>query len=213
MDTFFLVLLVGFGGLMLMALIGLGHHSHHGAHGHAPSGAHGHAAHHHGASLPTVKGGPSHSHAPASAHGAAFALLTLTSPRIIFTLLMGFGAAGMVLRPLADNPVLRFTLAVVGAAGLEILVARPLWGFLFRFASNPARTLDSAVCEEGCAVTNFDSTGHGLISLQLDGQHMQVLGSLSPEDRLSGQRVRAGERLFICAVDARRNRCTVSRLQ
>ncbi len=62
--------------------------------------------------------------------------------------------------------------------------------------------------EEGQAVTNFDATGCGLIAVDLDGQVRQLLGNLLPEERTGGGRVRAGDRVFIRAVDPLRNSCT-----
>ncbi len=67
--------------------------------------------------------------------------------------------------------------------------------------------------ETGHAATDFDAAGHGLISVQLDGQVRQVLGTLPPEERgPNAPRVRTGDPLFIRAVDRQRNTCTVSRL-
>lgn len=155
-------------------------------------------------------------------------LLVLLSPRVLFSLLAGFGATGIFLK--AMEPALvaaltpysgligdpgfvaqtgRFTLAVGGGWGFEHLVVSPLWNFMFRFAS-PAHTLESALCEEARAVTDFDASGHGLIAVDLDGQVMQVLGRLSAEARATGARVRTGDVLFIEAVDTQRNSCTVS---
>ena len=66
------------------------------------------------------------------------------------------------------------------------------------------------MCEEARAVTDFDSSGHGLIAIDLDGQVVQVLGRLVTADRSAGVRVRTGDVLFVEAVDTRRNSCTVS---
>ena len=66
--------------------------------------------------------------------------------------------------------------------------------------------------EEAEAVTNFDRHGQGLLAVNLDGQLVQILASLSRDDQKFGVRVRAGERLSITAVNAKRNSCTVTRL-
>ena len=66
--------------------------------------------------------------------------------------------------------------------------------------------------EEGRAATNFDAAGDGIVALDLDGQVRQVLGTLCAEDRAAGLRVRAGDRVFVRSVDARRNRCTVAKV-
>ncbi len=47
-----------------------------------------------------------------------------------------------------------------------------------RFASTPARTLESAVAEEATAVTAFDNDGCGLVAIDLDGHEMRVLQGL-----------------------------------
>jgi len=78
------------------------------------------------------------------------------------------------------------------------------------FASQPAQTLEHAVLDEGTAVTNFDAHGNGIVSVELDGQVVQILGTLQASDRAMGVRVRAGTRLRIEDVDTTRNRCTVS---
>ena len=64
--------------------------------------------------------------------------------------------------------------------------------------------------EDGTAVTDFDSKGYGLVRLNLDGQVVQLLGQLAPEEELSG-RVRSGETLFVRSVDPARQRCVVCR--
>jgi hypothetical protein len=67
------------------------------------------------------------------------------------------------------------------------------------------------VSDEATAVTSFDANGQGIISLEVDGQVVQVLATLRPDDRALGPaRVRAGQRVRIDEVDAAQNRCTVS---
>jgi translation initiation factor IF-1 len=50
------------------------------------------------------------------------------------------------------------------------------------------------------------------VEVELDGQVIQVLGTLQPADRLAGIKVRAGDRVRIEDVDTEQNRCTVSAL-
>jgi hypothetical protein len=64
--------------------------------------------------------------------------------------------------------------------------------------------------EDGTAVTDFDSKGYGLVRLNLDGQVVQLLGQLAPEEQ-SGARIRSGETLFVRSVDPARQRCVVCR--
>ena len=126
-------------------------------------------------------------------------------------MLIGFGAGGLLLRPVLAEPWL--LLASLGAGiGFEWLAVGPLWRFLFRFASAPALTLESAVEDEARAVTSFDASGHGLVAVELDGQVVQLLATLTAAERNAARRVRAGDRLRIEAVDTARNRCTVTYL-
>ena len=81
-----------------------------------------------------------------------------------------------------------------------------------RFASRPALTLESCVTDSATAVTSFDAAGQGLVAIELDGQVVQVLATLVAGERTAGAMVRAGDRVRIDAVDADRNRCTVSLL-
>ena len=139
---------------------------------------------------------------------------TLLSPRVVSSLLLGGGATGLALRaPLAGRPAWDLVaLSAAGAWAFERWLVQPVWRGLFNFASQPARTLESTLLEEGRAATNFDAAGDGLVALDLDGQVRQVLGTLCAEDLAAGLRVRAGDRVFVRAVDARRNRCTVSKV-
>ena len=228
---------IGFFGLLGMAMLGMGHHAHIGHHSHVGhTGAmRGHAGAARGGKI-SVRSTSSHgtgrdggravnglvtvlphdaSHQtspsgaiPIDEKGAA-SLLAWISPRVLLSLCLGFGATGMLMQ--GHGPAsLILPIAAVGALAFEMLGVSPMWNFFFRFASEPARTLETAVFEEAIAVTNFDSSGSGLISIDLDGQHIQVLGNLSKTELVEGQRVLAGDRLFIQAVDARRNSCTVS---
>src|SRR5262249_45180557 len=101
----------------------------------------------------------------------------------------------------------------IGAVAFERFIVSPLWNFTMRFASRPASTLESAVADEAVAVSAFDDNGQGIVSLELDGQVLQILATLQPQDRLLGGRVRAGQRLRIDDVNAERQTCTVSLLQ
>ncbi|HEY4129027.1 MAG TPA: hypothetical protein VGM50_00300 [Gemmatimonadaceae bacterium] len=190
MDLYISSLLLGAVGLGVMALGGLGLHGGHAGHGHA-----GHAH----------TGG----HAASHASGAGRAFWLLTSPRLLFSFLLGFGTVGEVLSPYVGG-VLLLAGAVLGGVLFERLIVTPLWNFAMRFASTPAVTLESAVTDEATAVTSFDLNGHGIVSIEVDGQIIQVLATLQPADRDLGVRVRAGQRLRIEDVNATSNQCTVS---
>jgi hypothetical protein len=200
MDLYTTSLLLGGAGLGVMALSGMGRQGG-GSRGHAGH-AHGHAA--------------GHAHAHAHAHTSAHAVHTardtvwaLMSPRILFSFLMGFGTTGLVLHGPLDG-VLLFTAAAVGGVVFERLIVAPLWNFAMRFASKPALTLESVITEDATAVSNFDANGQGLVAVELDGQLIQILGTLQAADRALGVRVRAGTRVRIEDVDPAKNCCTVS---
>jgi hypothetical protein len=125
--------------------------------------------------------------------------------------MLGFGATGAMLHSVLPAPLL-LGAAAVGAVAFERLVVAPVWNFAMRFASRPASTLESAVADEAVAVSAFDDNGQGIVSLELDGQVLQILATLQPQDRLLGARVRAGQRLRIDDVNAERQTCTVSLL-
>jgi hypothetical protein len=223
MDIYVFSLALGGLGLGALALGGLGHHGHaHHGHGHGHHGPGHHGPGHH---APGHHGGAGHdghahqSHGQGAGHvgpaGAALTatLWTLGAPRIVFSVLLGLGATGMIVRGLFGSAVggaLLFALAVVGGLAFERLAVRPLLALLFGFASTPALTLDSTLLDEALAASGFDANGEGLVALEVDGQVVQVLGTLRPEDRALGIRVRAGDRLRVEDVDGARHRCTVA---
>lgn len=148
-----------------------------------------------------------HGHHTAEAHGNP--LLSLMSPRLLFSVALGLGTAGLLLRNVLPEPIL-FAAALAAGILFERAVVAPIWNLTFRFASNPASTLESALMDEATAVTSFDRNGQGLIAVEVDGQMVQILGTLKSGDREMNVRVPAGSRLRIEDVDAARNRCTVS---
>jgi hypothetical protein len=205
MGPYAFCLALGATGLAAMALLGFGHHGgasshhvgHHGGHDSGHAGGH-HAGHEHAGH----HGGHEHG-------GAIGRLAALFSPRLIFSFLVGLGATGLLVRPLLVEP-LTLGAALLGGFGFERFLVRPLWNFLFRFESQPAALLESAILEEAQAVADFDAAGQGLIQLELDGQVLQLLGTLTREERAAARRVRRGDLLRIEEVDPARNRCTVS---
>jgi hypothetical protein len=210
MDIYLTALALGGVGLAGMAVSGMGRpgHAHTGS-AHAGHGGHMHAGHSHAA------------HGHASANGAnthatqrttepgSNPLIALMSPRVLFSVALGLGTAGFLLRAILPEPILIATALALGVM-FERFIVTPIWNFTFRFASNPAATLESAVMEEATAVTSFDKNGQGLIAIQVDGQMVQLLGTLQSGDREMNVRVPKGSRLRVEDVDAARNRCTVS---
>ena len=219
MDSYTFSLALGGAGLVAMAATGLAHSgSHPGVHsgghdasGHGTGPAHGHPGDN-GAHAHQGHPGEFHLAGHTSVHhagGLKSTLLSLASPRVLFSLLVGFGLTGVVLRPFLAGIVL-LAVAVVGAIVFERALVEPLWRFLFRFASNPATTLEDSLMSEARATSGFDDNGQGLVSVEVDGQIVQCLGTLRPDDFALGVRVRAGDVLRVEDVDAVRSRCTVS---
>ena len=188
-----------------------------GTHGHSITPTHGIAhgsAHAHDVTHP---GGGMHltAHTHAAPHAQASDwkshLWSWLSPRVLFNFLVGFGATGLIVERLV-GPFLALPIAILGGIGFEAFVVRPIFNSLFRFESQPAQTLESALMSEGRAVTGFDANGNGLISLELGGEVVQVLGTQLNKEREAGVRIRAGDIVRIEEVDDTRNRCTVSRI-
>lgn len=230
MDSYTFSLALGGAGLVAMAASGFAHVGDHGGQHGGPhtdaASSHGHdlaltAAAHHQIS-PHGQTGVAHGHGArghgARGHGARAAhpgaslrsaLLALASPRTIFSLLVGFGLTGVVGRHFADGGLL-LVLAIVGAMAFELALVGPMWKFLFRFASEPAASLEGSLMSEAHATSGFDVNGNGLVAVEVDGQIVQCLGTLRLADRELGVRVHAGDRLRVEQVDAARSRCTVS---
>ena len=210
MDAYGFSLALGATGLAAMAIGGLAHVGHaghgHAGHGHGGHAGHAHGGHGHAAHAHTAELHAGHAHA-APAPPAPARFFSLFSPRVLFALLVGFGAGGLLASPLGEP--WRAGAAVLAAAGFEGLLVGPLWRMLFRFESSPAATLESAIEDDARAVMGFDANGQGLVALDVDGQIVQLLATLTAEDRARGARVRSGDLVRVSSIDAARHRCTV----
>lgn len=203
MDPYTFCLLLGALGLLGMSLTGMGRHGHAG---------HAHPGHAH--TTPHAHDAAANSAATRTAHAAGGSLTSrllwsLMSPRVLFTVLLGAGATGLLLRHTLGAGLLAGA-AVAGGVIFEAVLVRPVWNASMRFASHPALTLESCVTDPATAVTSFDAHGQGVVAVELDGQMVQVLATLLPAERAAGATVHAGDRVHIAAVDADHNRCTVS---
>ena len=228
MDYYLTTMVLGGAGLAAMAFVGGSSHSHgaHGAHG-ADGGGHALGGHAGAGHAHTMSHGAAHSASHSASHGASHgthhgaeatsgagvgaAVVSLMSPRVLFTVCLGIGATGLALRPVLGGLPL-FLAALAGGIVLERLIVAPIWALAFRFESRPALTLESSVDGEATVVSTFDANGQGLIAIEVDGQVMQVLGTLRADDRAIAGRIAVGTRVRIEAVDAGRNRCTVALL-
>jgi translation initiation factor IF-1 len=204
MDMYGFCLALGGTGLAAMAVGGLSHLGHAGHATHAGHGGHGHAGHagHAGTAHATHA---AHTHSVGE-HGPNI-FYSLLSPRVLFALLVGFGAGGLLATPLGEP--WRAGAAILAAAAFEGLLVGPLWRMLFRFESSPAATLESALEDDARTVMDFDANGQGLVALDVDGQVVQLLATLTPDDRARGVRIRTGDVVRVSSIDAARNRCTV----
>ena len=217
MYSYTFALVLGGGGLVAMAATGLAHSGSHdggadGAHvGGSHSVSHTAASHPGDARVATHIGGH-HSAGHSTAGGIKSTLLSLASPRVLFSFLVGFGLTGVVARSFLSG-ILLLVVAAVGGIVFEWAFVAPLWRSLFRFASNPAATLEGSLMSEARATSGFDNNGQGLVAVEVDGQIVQCLGTLRSDDMALGVRVRAGDVLRVEDVDARRSRCTVSFVQ
>ena len=208
MDFYLVSLATGAVGLGIMAVGGLSHGGHGGSgHGGTGHGGPGHAGHGHAGSHNAGHGGHA-SHTGHEGNAGGFQWTSFLSPRLLFSLMVGFGAGGIAATALGEP--FRFGAAILAAAAFETLAVGPLWRFLFRFESRPAATLESVVEDEARAVTGFDANGCGLVAVDVDGQVIQLLATLAPDDRSRGVRIRSGDMVRIAEVDAARGRCTVT---
>ena len=223
MDLYIFCVVLGAAGMAAMAFLGFtsshggGHHGHdtagHEMHGtgspHTVSTPHAHA-HVTNAAVATGRGEVV-GHIPHNVGGWRTHVWSWLSPRVLFNVLVGFGATGLLVERLV-GPILALPVALVGGIAFESVVVRPIFNSLFRFESQPAQTLESAIMSDARAVTGFDANGNGLVSLELGGEIVQILGTLTNDERSSGVRVRAGDAVRIEEVDSIRNRCVVSRI-
>lgn len=199
-------LVIGLGGLVGMAGLQFTHHmgdsgTHLGDAGHAGHlGDAGHAAHlgdaGHGGHIGdgghgSHVGDAGHAgHAGDGGHhaghqadtGIHLPLWIIPSPIRVFSVLIGFGLAGMIFQQWFG---FWWTVALAVANGLvfERCLVRPYWQFLFRFASSPARLLEGTVATKAIAVTSFNASGCGLVRLCIDGESRDVLARLVPSER------------------------------
>src|SRR2546430_16784086 len=174
MSLYLLCLAIGAIGLVAMALTGVGRHGQ-GRVG-ARLGGRGRAGHGHSPG----RGGQPHHAAGVRATATAW-LWNLTSPRLLFSVLIGFGTTGLLLRSVLAEP-LAFAAALVGGVLFERAIVGPAWNFLLRFGSAPALTLESCIPDEVRAATAFDANVQGLGAAEGDGRVSTVVWTTAPGD-------------------------------
>ena len=139
-------------------------------------------------------------------------LLTVLSPLTLFSLCVGVGATGLLLRPLHLANLVWVPLSLLGGLLFYGLIVRPLWGLIFRFASTPATALEGTIAGAAEALSRFDAMGKGLVRLTVDGQIVRILAYLETDERGEAALVKPGDSLTVISVDGHANTCRVSRL-
>jgi hypothetical protein len=132
------------------------------------------------------------------------------SPLDLFSLALGGGATGLLLQSVLAATALPFA-SVLGAIVFCVGIVRPLISTLSNFASRPSQGLEGMVAKGAVAATKFDRKGRGLVTLTLDGQNIQVLALLEPDEVDRGVLVAKGDPVTIIQVDSTRNTCRVTR--
>jgi hypothetical protein len=200
MHIYAMLFLIGVLGLLAQTLLGMAGPHGAGSHGHAHAG-HSHAGHHGG-------------HGRGQSGGSRFGelLLSVLSPLTLFSLCVGVGATGLILRPYHLADIVRTSLSLLGGLVFYVLLIKPIWGLIFQFASTPAGALEGTVAGVAEALSRFDASGKGLVRLTIDGQIVRVLAFLEPDERGQADLVKPGDTLTVVSVDGHANTCRVTRL-
>jgi hypothetical protein len=137
-------------------------------------------------------------------------LLTLLSPVDVFSYALGFGAAGLLLQHVLFGRTL-IGVAIVAAILFNLALIHPVMNLAMKFASKESKGLEGAVSSQAEACGQFDSRGRGIIQLNLDGQVIQLLATLDPDELERGVSVGRGDKVIILEVDGAKNQCRVSK--
>jgi hypothetical protein len=135
--------------------------------------------------------------------------LLAISPIDIFAVCLGIGAAGLLLPRTLSTTVVLLVALLIGIA-FDVAILKPIFNFALRFVSTPSDGLEGMVAKFATSVSNFDSSGRGLVSVVIDAEEKQLLATLEANER--GKAVKKGEQLMVTGVDARKNTCSVSRM-
>jgi hypothetical protein len=214
-------------GLIVMTVLGFSHgagshgashhggaHTHHGLFGrlhfgsHHGHGTHGPAAHAHGTN--TSSGQNESALRPHARHHGFSALALVPSPLDVFSLCLGAGLAGVLLRHVLSPEVLPIA-AVAGALFFDLAIVHPLFAVFLQFASKPSAGLSGTIAFDAQAVTKFDAAGRGLVMVNMEGQLVQLLARLEPGEIAQGAQVAKGDRLVVTQVNEKTNTCQVTR--
>lgn len=188
------------------------HVGHHGSHAagdhHSAPGHHSHEAHGPGNATKSL----SDTALAGSGMHTAEALMALLSPLTLFSVSLGAGATGVLLKGHLKPALLVAVLAALGGILFYRYAIRPVWNLILGFVSRPAEALAGVVAGEAEAVSRFDTQGKGVVRVTIDGQLVRLLAHLEPEDIARGVTVGQGDKLVVTHVDGRANSCRVTRL-
>lgn len=132
----------------------------------------------------------------------------IPTPRMIFSLMTLFGAAGFALMEAAHfTPGLAAIAAIVPAILIERYAVTPAWNAMFRFQGTPSAPLDALILDEATAVTPFHN-GRGMVSVVREGRMVQLRAEMAESQKTIP--VRVGDALVVEEVDSPNERVTVS---
>jgi hypothetical protein len=128
-------------------------------------------------------------------------------PRSILSVLALYGASGNILDAAGVPVFAAAVVSVLPAVIAELFVMKPLFRAALGFEGRPSTPLECLAAEPARAVSEFRN-GRGIVEAVRDGRAIQLVALLVENQR--SLPVRVGERLKIVAVDADRQRVTVS---
>jgi hypothetical protein len=202
------LLFIGALGLLVSLLMGGHHGAHHGGTHHTAGHATTHAANHSHVQ--------DHAHSDNGGHNdhgiRLSSLLNLLSPIGLFSICLGAGATGLLVKHLNLISPLVALCAATGGIVFFGLMVRPLMSLVLNFASTPSKALDGVISEPAEVLSRFDSSGKGLVKLTVDGQFVRVLATLEDSDRASASEINPGDRLVVTSIDGHSNACKVARI-
>lgn len=126
----------------------------------------------------------------------------------VFGICLGTGATGLLLKNVLA-PLILIPLAIAVGFAFNYGVLRTIMSFFLNFGSKASDGLEGCVGRTVEAVSNFDSSGRGLIKVHVDNEIVQLLAVL-PEAERSAASIRKGDELVVLEVNAGKGTCVVT---